>query len=223
MRRSTLSLLAAGAVACFMSWPAAAETFLPDFSTAQFDPAQPIDNPYFPMTDTRTYVYSGRDEDGPVDERFEHTNTGPGPVIAGVQTFIQQDLEFEDGLLVEKTFDYFAQDTMGNVWYLGEDVTKFEYDEDGNLIGDDHGGRLARRRQRRGARLHHAGGPDHRLQLLPGARGGGRGAGPGNDLRVHRNAYDSSSGRSRTSCRYSRRPSSSPTRGSSSTTRRASA
>ena len=47
---------------------------------------------------------------------------------------------------------------MGNVWYLGEDVTKFEYDEDGNLISDDHGGRLARRRQRRGPRLHHAGG-----------------------------------------------------------------
>ena len=134
MRRSTLSLLAAGAVACFMSWPAAAVPVLPDFSTAQFDPAQPIDNPYFPMTDTRTYVYSGRDEDGPVDERFEHTNTGPGPVIAGVQTSIQQDLEFEDGLLVEKTFDYFAQDTMGNVWYLGEDVTTFEYDDDGNLI-----------------------------------------------------------------------------------------
>jgi hypothetical protein len=101
MRRSTLSLLAAGAVACFMSWPAVADTFLPDFSTAQFDPAQPINNLYFPMTDTRTYVYSGRDEDGPVDERFEHTNTGPGPVIAGVQTFIQQDREFEDGLLVD--------------------------------------------------------------------------------------------------------------------------
>ena len=135
MRRSTLSLLAAGALACVVSWPAAAVTVLPDFSSAVFDPAQPIDNPYFPMTDTRTYVYSGHDADGPVDERFEHTNTGPGPVIAGVQTFIQQDLEFEDGLLVEKTFDYFAQDTLGNVWYLGEDVTKFEYDEDGNLIG----------------------------------------------------------------------------------------
>ena len=53
-----------------------------------------------------------------------------------MQTFIQQDREFEDGLLVEETFDYFAQDTLGNVWYLGEDVTKFEYDEDGNLIGE---------------------------------------------------------------------------------------
>jgi hypothetical protein len=136
MRPFVTSLLAATAAAFMVSWPAAAVPVLPDFSTAQFDPAQPIDNQYFPMTDSRTYVYSGHDADGPVDERFEHTNTGLGPVIFGVQTSIQQDLEFEDGLLVEKTFDYFAQDTMGNVWYLGEDVTKFEYDEDGNLIGE---------------------------------------------------------------------------------------
>jgi hypothetical protein len=134
MRRFGSSLLAATAAALMVSGPATAVPFLPDFSTAQFDPAQPIDNPYFPMTDTRTYIYSGRDADGPVDERFEHTNTGPGPVIAGVQTFIQRDREFEEGLLVEETLDYFAQDTLGNVWYLGEDVTNFEYDEDGNLI-----------------------------------------------------------------------------------------
>jgi len=134
MRPFVTSLLAATAAAFLVSWPAAAVPFLPDFSTAQFDPAQPINNLYFPMTDSRTYVYSGSDEDGPVDERFEHTNTGQGPVILGVQTFIQQDREFEDGLLVEETFDYFAQDTLGNVWYLGEDVTTFEYDEDGNLI-----------------------------------------------------------------------------------------
>ena len=135
MRPFITSLLAATATAFMVSWPAAADTILPVFSPANFDPAQPINNPYFPMTDSRTYVYSGSDEDGPVDERFEHTNTGPGLVIAGVQTFTQLDREFEDGLLVEETKDYFAQDTLGNVWYLGEDVTKFEYDEDGNLIG----------------------------------------------------------------------------------------
>jgi hypothetical protein len=129
------SLLAATAVACLVCWPAAAVPVLPVFSPDAFDATQPINHPYFPMTDSRTYVYSGSDQDGPVDERFEHTNTGPGPVILGVQTFIQQDREFEDGLLVEETFDYFAQDKLGNVWYLGEDVTKFEYDEDGNLIG----------------------------------------------------------------------------------------
>ena len=135
MRRSTLSLLPLAALVCGMAGPAAAVTVLPDLSSAQFDPAQPINNPYFPMTDARTFVYSGRDAEGPVDERFEHTNIGLGPVIANVQTFIQRDSEFEDGLLVEETFDYFAQDTLGNVWYLGEDVTNFEYDDDGNLIG----------------------------------------------------------------------------------------
>jgi hypothetical protein len=40
-----------------------------------------------------------------------------------------------DGLLVEDTFDWFAQDREGNVWYLGEDVTN--YDEDGEPTDHD--------------------------------------------------------------------------------------
>ena len=132
MRRAIISLLA---LVPFAPWSAAAVPVLPDFLSADFDPAQPIDHPYFPMTDTRTYVYRGFEDDEPIDERFEHTNVGAGPVIAGVQSFAQRDREFEDGLLVEETFDYFAQDTLGNVWYLGEDVTTFEYDDEGNLIG----------------------------------------------------------------------------------------
>ena len=135
MRRSNLLLLAAVALIGVAPRSASAVPFLPDFSAAVFDPTQPIDNTYFPMTDTRTYVYRGFEDGEPIDERFEHTNMGLGPVIAGVQSFIQRDREFEDGLLVEETFDYFAQDTLGNVWYLGEDVTHFEYDDEGNLIG----------------------------------------------------------------------------------------
>ncbi len=44
------------------------------------------------------------------------------------------DRAFEDDLLVEQTRDYYAQDTDGNVWYMGEDVKNYEYDDDGNLI-----------------------------------------------------------------------------------------
>jgi hypothetical protein len=135
MRRSTLLLLVAGTLFCIAPRPAAAVPLLPDFSSDAFDPAQPIDNPYFPMTDGRTYVYRAFEDGEPIEERFELTNTGPGPIIAGVQSFIQRDREFEDGLLVEETSDYFAQDTLGNVWYLGEDTTKFEYDDEGNLVG----------------------------------------------------------------------------------------
>ena len=45
------------------------------------------------------------------------------------------DKSFEDGVLVERTRDYYAQDTDGNVWYMGEDSVAFEYDDDGNLTG----------------------------------------------------------------------------------------
>ncbi len=72
----------------------------------------------------------------------------PGPRILGVRTTTQVDKAYEDGLLVEKTFDYFAQDRRGNVWYMGEDVTNFHYGEDGKLIGKDH--ELAWRAGRRG-------------------------------------------------------------------------
>ena len=41
-----------------------------------------------------------------------------------------RDTVSEDGLLVEDTFDWYAQDADGNVWYLGEETAEFE---DGQL------------------------------------------------------------------------------------------
>jgi hypothetical protein len=131
--------LAAAALFALTLVPASAgqaTTALPDFGAAVFLPGAPINNPYFPMTSLgirNTYI--GEAVEGePIDEIFQLTNVGPGPVILGVQTQAQLDRAFEDGLLVEETYDYFAQDTAGNVWYFGEDVTSFIYDEEGNLI-----------------------------------------------------------------------------------------
>ena len=56
-----------------------------------------------------------------------------------MQTTAVRDRDFEGGLLVEETFDYYAQDAAGNVWYFGEDVTNFDYDDEGHLIGTDTG------------------------------------------------------------------------------------
>jgi hypothetical protein len=36
------------------------------------------------------------------------------------------DRVFLDGVLKEKTFDWYAQDDDGNVWYFGEDTKEFE-------------------------------------------------------------------------------------------------
>ncbi len=116
--------------------PAWAAPVLPTFADATFTGSAP-DNPYFPMTNSAPSLFSGSflDEDGELaTESFELTNTGPGRVLLGVQTFTQQDLAFEDGLLVEATSDYYAQDTDGNVWYFGEDVVNYVYDDDDQLI-----------------------------------------------------------------------------------------
>ena len=61
-------------------------------------------------------------------------------VVSGVATRVVRDRVFLEGLLIEDTFDWYAQDNDGNVWYMGEDVTDFEYDDDGKVIGTSHPG-----------------------------------------------------------------------------------
>jgi hypothetical protein len=86
------------------------------------------------------------DEEEGEDERFETQVVGPGRTLLGVPTTAVRDRAFEGGLLVEDTFDYFAQDTAGNVWYFGEDVTNYSYDGEGKLVGtDSHSSWLAGR------------------------------------------------------------------------------
>ena len=150
----TLSRLVLAAVALTLAATAApAETLRPKFDPDRFTRGQAVDNKYFPLRPGTTSVLRGRGfEDG---ERIREKSVlrvldRPGPRILGVRTTIHLDKAFENGRLVEKTFDYFAQDNRGNVWYLGEDVTNYRYDDDGNLIGTDS--ESAWRAGRRGAR-----------------------------------------------------------------------
>jgi hypothetical protein len=107
---------------------------IPNFDGATFEPMAPINNPYFPLLDKLTRIF--KSDDG--SERFELSVVGPGPTILGVQTTSRRDRSFEEGRLVEDTFDYFAQDKAGNVWYLGEDVTNYVYNDAGKLVGTNN-------------------------------------------------------------------------------------
>jgi hypothetical protein len=127
---------------CGLAGPAWASTvpLLPDFAAATFVPGQAIDNPYFPVLPGpgARLEAQGINEDGEVFvERIDLRFDGAGPVIAGVATTVLRDRAYEDGVLVEETFDFYAQDSLGNVWYMGEDVTNYNYDADGDLIGTD--------------------------------------------------------------------------------------
>ncbi|HEX4794264.1 MAG TPA: hypothetical protein VH370_10760 [Humisphaera sp.] len=47
---------------------------------------------------------------------------------------------WDNGILIEDTTDWFAQDKLGNVWYMGESTKSFTYDGSGKLIGTDTSG-----------------------------------------------------------------------------------
>ena len=112
---------------------------LPDFGAATFELGQPVDNMYFPLTEGLIRTFTGERIDGnaTILERFELETLGPGPTILGVQTTAQRDRAFENNVLVEDTLDYYAQDTAGNVWYFGEEVTNILFDSMGNPAGTD--------------------------------------------------------------------------------------
>ena len=92
-----------------------------------------IDNPYFPLKPGTTFIYKG-ESDGTAT-RIETTVTGDTRVIMGVTCTVVHDQGFEEGALVEDTFDWYAQDEDGNVWYFGEDTR--ELDEDGNVVSTE--------------------------------------------------------------------------------------
>jgi hypothetical protein len=92
-----------------------------------------IDNPYLPLTPGTTFIYRGESEGTPT--RDVMTVTEDTKVILGVTTIVVHHLSYEDGVLIEDTFDWFAQDVEGNVWYFGEDTK--ELDENGNVISTE--------------------------------------------------------------------------------------
>jgi len=84
-----------------------------------------IDNAYWPMVPGSRWVYRERAEGG--DQRVEVTVTDRTKRIAnGVEATVIHDVVTQGGELVEETFDWYAQDKAGNIWYLGEDTTEYE-------------------------------------------------------------------------------------------------
>ena len=94
----------------------------------RLDPGQfttRIDNRWWPMTPGSRWTYRETDGQGST-QRVQVTVTGQTRTISGVQARVVHDVVTEDGQLVENTYDWYAQDDKGNVWYLGEDTKEYE-------------------------------------------------------------------------------------------------
>jgi len=94
------------------------------------DFVEEIDNTYFPLVPGTTFVYEGVGEDGEAI-RNEVTVTDETKEVMGVTTTVVLDREWEDEELIEETFDWYAQDGDGNIWYFGEDSKEYE---DGEVV-----------------------------------------------------------------------------------------
>lgn len=86
-----------------------------------------VDNVYMPLRPGVRWVYEGME--GGERERVEVVVTGERRRILGIDAVVVRDTVTSGGALVEDTFDWFAQDRAGNVWYLGEDSKEYENGE----------------------------------------------------------------------------------------------
>jgi hypothetical protein len=94
----------------------------------KLDPAEfstDIDNPYWPMKPRTRWVYREVDEEGTALRVVVTVTTETKQIANGVTARVVRDTVYEEGELVEDTFDWYAQDSEGNVWYLGEDTAEF--------------------------------------------------------------------------------------------------
>jgi hypothetical protein len=85
-----------------------------------------IDNPYYPLPVGRVLTYEGVRDGVRQTERV--TVTDRTKLIQGVTATVVTDVAKHGSRLLERTTDWFAQDTQGNVWYLGERTAAYEPD-----------------------------------------------------------------------------------------------
>lgn len=85
-----------------------------------------ISNPYWPMTPGTQWTF--RETDGMGGEhKVVVTATDQTKMIAnGITARVVRDTVTDNGTIIEDTFDWYAQDAAGNIWYLGEDTAEFE-------------------------------------------------------------------------------------------------
>jgi hypothetical protein len=111
--------------------------------TVKLDPADfttRIDNPYWPMQPGSRWIYRETNAEG-AKRRVVVTVTPKTKKIAnGIEARVVRDVVTEGGRPVEVTDDWYAQDSKGNVWYLGEDTTEYRNGKPNSTAGSFEAG-----------------------------------------------------------------------------------
>ncbi|HYN37576.1 MAG TPA: hypothetical protein VEV82_11465 [Actinomycetota bacterium] len=85
-----------------------------------------IDNPYFPLVPGTRSTFRETDEEGNRLKVVVIVTKETKKIADGITARVVRDTVSEDGEIVEDTFDWYAQDSEGNVWYMGENTAEFK-------------------------------------------------------------------------------------------------
>jgi hypothetical protein len=94
------------------------DAYAPNIAASDF--VAQVDNPLWPLVAGTRYVFEGG------GEHIEVSVTGETKQILGVAATVVRDTATVAGEVTEDTFDWYAQDAQGNVWYFGEDTKEYE-------------------------------------------------------------------------------------------------
>ena len=83
-----------------------------------------VTNQYYPLTPGTLTVFHTQNADGLEIDSLRVASVTK--VINGFDATEVHDIVYLNGSVIEDTYDWFAQDSAGNVWYLGEDTKQYD-------------------------------------------------------------------------------------------------
>jgi hypothetical protein len=113
--------------------------YSPTIRPADF--AAKVDNPYLPYLPGTRLRYEGVMKNGTRPQIDTVYVTHRTKKVLGVDCTVVRDTVTSRGKPVERTFDWYAQDRQGNVWYMGEETQELKNGVFGKMIDSGPAGR----------------------------------------------------------------------------------
>ena len=131
-----IALALSAALAAVVAGRAAAEN-RPPWTPPTINPADfvlRVTNPYLPLKPGTTLIYEGVMKNGTTPQVDSFSVTHRRKTVMGVTCTVVRDTVTSRGRPVERTFDWFAQDRQGTVWYMGEETQELKHGHFGKMI-----------------------------------------------------------------------------------------
>ncbi|MET4639703.1 hypothetical protein [Mycetocola sp. 2940] len=125
----TLVCATLGATGCTSAAPSAPDALPQGDDPVDLDPKDfttDIDNEYWPMEPGTQWTYRETEGEGDALTVTVTVTTATKQIANGITARVVRDTVANGREILEDTVDWYAQDAVGNIWYLGEETAEFE-------------------------------------------------------------------------------------------------